>query len=372
MPTLDSRKRVESLLAEADVRIDGDRPWDLQVHDGRFFRRVLADGTLGMGEAYMDGWWDAARVDELIARILRAGVRDRVFTFKDAWSLLRGRIFNLQKISRAFQVGRHHYDIGNRLYERMLDPWMVYSCGYWSEADTLEGAQEAKLELVCRKLELEPGMRVLDIGCGWGGAAAYAAERHGVEVVGVTVSEEQARWARERWMDLPVEYRLQDYRELDGRFDRIFSLGMFEHVGHKNYGTYMKVARRLLARDGLFLLHTIGRNRSGTGYDPWMDRYIFPNAQLPSAHQITGAAERVLVMEDWHNFGADYDRTLMAWHRRFEAAWDELSQRYDERFRRMWRYYLLSSAASFRARRNQLWQVVFSPGGRLGGYRAPR
>jgi cyclopropane-fatty-acyl-phospholipid synthase len=222
-------------------------------------------------------------------------------------------------------------------------------------------------------------MRVLDIGCGWGEALKFAAERYGVRGVGVTVSREQAEFARTLCDGLPIEIRLQDYRELDaseGGFDRIFSLGMFEHVGVRNYATYFDVARRCLAPDapdgGLFLLHTIGGNRSVRYTDPWIARYIFPNSMLPSAKQIASAVEGRFVIEDWHNFGTDYDRTLQAWRANVERHWAVLPPRYDERFRRMWRFYLAASMASFRARRIQLWQLVLSPDGVPGGYLAPR
>jgi cyclopropane-fatty-acyl-phospholipid synthase len=165
-----------------------------------------------------------------------------------------------------------------------------------------------------------------------------------------------------------VTVRLADYRDVDGKFDRIFSLGMFEHVGARNYRTYFRKVRELLAPDGLFLLHTIGSNVSANVTDPWIERYIFPNSMLPSMAQITRALEQRWLIEDWHSFGADYDRTLMAWLGRFDAGWPALAARYGERFRRMWRYYLSVSAASFRVRRNQLWQFVLSPSGIPGGY----
>jgi cyclopropane-fatty-acyl-phospholipid synthase len=320
----------------------------------------------------MDGWWDCERLDEFFTRILAAELDTKVEPWKDAWRVLRARLVNLQRPSRAFQIGRRHYDIGNDLFARMLDKRMIYSCGYWKDASTLDDAQEAKLDLVCRKLGLQPGMRVLDIGCGWGGTAAFAAERYGVSAVGITVSEEQVKLARERWRGLPVEFRLQDYRDLDGAFDRILSIGMFEHVGRKNYDTFMRVVRSHLADDGLFLLHTIGGNRSVSRNDPWSERYIFPNSMLPSARQIAAAIEGTFVLEDWHGFGADYDTTLMHWHRNVERHWGELKDRYDERFHRMWTYFLLSSAGGFRARKDQLWQLVLSPHGVPGGYRAPR
>jgi len=367
------RRRVQRLLDPVDVRIDGDRPWDLRVHDRHFFGRVLRQGSLGLGEAYMDGWWDADSLDGLLFRLLAGGVEQQAPGIADRIDDLRARLQNLQSGRRSFAVGERHYDLGNELYEAMLGRRLVYSCGYWRGADDLDDAQLAKLDLICRKLGLRPGMRVLDIGCGWGEALKFAAERHGVSGVGVTVSREQADYARRLCAGLPVEIRLQDYRELDERFDAVFSVGMFEHVGVKNYATYFDVARRCLADErGLFLLHTIGGNRSRTHTDPWVGRYIFPNSMLPSAAQVSTAVEGRFVIEDWHNFGADYDRTLQAWRDNIEDAWGRLPSRYDERFRRMWRYYLAASMAAFRARRIQLWQVVLSPRGVPGGYVAPR
>jgi len=254
----------------------------------------------------------------------------------------------------------------------MLDDRMVYSCGYWRDAATLPEAQTAKLDLICRKLQLTPGLRVLDIGCGWGSFAEYAAEQYGVEVVGLTISEEQARAARERCRDLPVEIRLQDYRKVEDHFDRVVSIGMFEHVGPKNYRTYMKVVRRCLGDEGLSLLHTIGNHEEGAATEAWIEKYIFPNGYIPSMRQIVEAAEDLFVTEDWHNFGPDYDRTLMAWARNFEADWDALADDYGERFYRMWRYYLYQCAASFRARRNQCWQIVLSPDGAEPRYESVR
>jgi cyclopropane-fatty-acyl-phospholipid synthase len=364
------RNTVERLLGLADIRIGGGRPWDVHVQREEFFRRVLAHGTLGLGESWMDGWWDCPSLDQLVARAWSARLPERVRVWRDLPRILSARLANVQRGRRAFKIGTHHYDIGDDLYARMLGPTMMYSCGYWREADTLDAAQTAKLDLICRKLGLEPGQRVLDIGCGWGTAARYAAEKYGVEVVGVTVSRRQADYARKINRGLPVEIRMADYRTLDERFDRILSIGMFEHVGYRNYRTYFEVVRRCLAADGLFLLHTIGSPRSKTRTDPWISRYIFPNSNLPSAQQITRAAEGRMILEDWHNFGADYDRTLMSWFANIEGAWADLDgARYDERFQRMWRYYLLSCAGSFRARELQLWQLVFARNGVPGGYR---
>jgi len=367
------QRKAGRLLAAADIRINGDRPWDIRVHDPRVFARVFAHGSLGFGEAYMDGWWDADRLDELMARIIGADL-DRTLAVPQKvlrWAF--GHLLNLQSGRRAFRVGEAHYDLGNDLFEHMLDARMIYSCGYWKDAATLDEAQEAKLDLACRKLGLEPGMRLLDIGCGWGGMAKYAAERYGVSVVGLTVSSEQAEYARKLCEGLPVEIRVEDYRVHRGEYDRIVSIGMFEHVGHRNYRTYMRTARRLLAApDGLFLLHTIGGNVSLTRTDPWIEKYIFPNGMIPSPRQISRAAERLFVIEDWHNFGADYDTTLMAWYANVERAWPELKDKYGERFRRMWRYYLMGSAATFRTRSDQLFQVLLSPTGVPGGLRVAR
>lgn len=362
------RRRVESLLDYADVSINGDRPWDLQVKHPDFFRRVLAQGTLGFGEAYMDGWWDSESPDQLLTRLVRAEVNRKIKSVVVVYDALRAKLINRQNHRRAFVVGEKHYDIGNDLYQKMLDSRMIYSCGYWRDANTLDEAQEHKLEMTCRKLQLEPGQKVLDIGCGWGGTARFMAERYDVEVVGATVSRAQAELAREQCAGLPVEILLEDYRDLEGSFDRIVSIGMFEHVGPKNYRTYFRKVHDLLKDNGVFLLHTIGGNIPAVKTDPWIERYIFPNGVIPSAQQITSAYEGYFVLEDWHNFGPHYDKTLMAWLENFTNAWPELKQAYDERFQRMWNYYLTSCAASFRARYNQLWQIVLSKNGIVGGW----
>jgi len=361
-----SRAAVESLLKGTQIALDGPNPWDIQVRDRAFFRRVAA-GSLGVGEAYMDGQWECERLDQMLYRVFRAAAEERLPGLRKACMAVLSFPLNAQSPARAFAVGEQHYDIGDDLYARMLDRRMIYSCAYWAAADDLDRAQEAKLDLVCRKLRLEPGMRVLDIGCGWGGAAQYAAEHYGVHVTGITVSRNQARAARERCKGLPVDIQLADYRAITGRFERIFSIGMFEHVGLRNYATYFRRVRELLDDDGLVLLHTIGSNVSERVNDPWIERYIFPNSLLPSMAQIARELENRFVVEDWHTFGPHYDRTLLAWHERFTANWSALRSRYDERFKRMWTFYLLASAAAFRARRIQLWQFLLSPRGVVGG-----
>lgn len=281
------------------------------------------------------------------------------------------RIVNLQSRKRAWIVGKEHYDLGNDLFALMLDPFMQYSCGYWKETESLAIAQQQKLKLICEKLRLKKGMTLLDIGCGWGGLAAYAAEHYGVKVTGVTISAEQQRLAQLRCAGLDIEILLQDYRDLNQQFDRIVSVGMFEHVGPKNYDTYFQVVNNTLKPDGIFLLHTIGSNKTDVNVDPWINKYIFPNGCLPSVLQIAQASEPWFVMEDWHNFGCDYDKTLMAWHERFLSSWYLLEGDYSLRFKNMFSYYLNACAGAFRARNIQLWQVVFTHGV-TGGMQVPR
>lgn len=366
----DSTRRdfLEETLAKGDIQINGSRPWDPQVHDDRFYRRVLAEDALGLGESYLEGWWDADALDEFFFRLLSIDLSDVRLSWRRKWTLLKDRVLNRQSQSRASEVGEKHYDRGNDLFQVMLDPLMTYSCGYWKEASSLAEAQEAKLDLVCRKVGLEPGQRVLDIGCGWGGFLKYAAENYGVSGVGVTISEEQVALGQRICEGLPVEIRLQDYREVADSFDHVVSLGMFEHVGPKNYRTFFETVDECLKDDGLLLLHTIGNRFSDRTTDPFTEKYLFPNSVIPSIRQIGDATERLFVMEDWHNFGQDYDPTLMAWHENFEAGWESLQSQYSDTFYRLWRYFLLSAAGSFRVRKMQLWQIVFSKDGIIGGY----
>jgi cyclopropane-fatty-acyl-phospholipid synthase len=360
------------VFAAAQIQINGPHPWDIQLRDPGVLAQAFSRANLGLGETYMDGGWDAVQLDEFFCRVLRARLADRIQPWRLLLYALSARLLNRQNRRRAWQVGQAHYDLGNDFYAAMLDPRMTYTCGYWEHATTLAEAQEAKLDLICRKLGLQPGMRVLDIGCGWGSFMSYATEHYGVECVGVSISKEQVEWAQQRYPHLKLEFRLQDYRELNERFDRIASIGMFEHVGRKNHRTYMEVAHRCLHDDGLFLLHTIGKNVRNSIPDPWVDKYIFPNGDLPSLGQVGDAADGLFVAEDLHNFGADYDKTLMAWHANFEAAWPRFSASLGERFYRMWRYYLLSCAGAFRARDLQLWQFVLSKKGVPGGYHRGR
>lgn len=361
MPTQKSEIIVRELFESADIQLNGKNHWDIQVHNPNLYDHLLRESSLALGESYMDGWWDCEAIDEFINRALRARLDVKV---KGNWKLLfnawRAQLLNLQAPSRAYQVGEHHYDLGNDLYCAMLDKRLNYTCGYWKNATTLDEAQEAKLELVCKKIGLKQDMNILELGCGWGSFAKYAAEKYGAHVLGVTVSKEQVALGMELCHGLPVELRLQDYREVQGKYDAVISIGIMEHVGTKNYRTYMQVVDRCLEDNGIAFIHTIGGNFCATAGEPWSDKYIFPNGIIPSIAQLGAAMENIFVMEDWHNFGSDYDKTLIAWHTNFEKAWPELKHKYDERFHRMWRYYLLSSAGGFRSRHQQLWQIVMT------------
>lgn len=370
MSTKKYKSLVKKLLSFAGIEINGSNPWDIQIHDERFYKRVVSEAELGLGESYMDNWWDVEKLDEMIFRIIRADLQNKVKrNLKIAFQLAGFYLFNMQARRRAFIIGERHYDLGNDLFQNMLDKRMNYSCAYWKNATNLDEAQENKLELICKKLYLKSGMRVLDIGCGWSAFGKYAAEKYGVEVVGITVSKEQVSLGKELCKGLPVEIKLMDYRDLNEKFDRIVSVGMIEHVGYKNYRTYFKVAEKCLNENGLFLLHTIGEVRSVKNTDAWTHKYIFPNGMLPSVAQLAKSVEGLFVIEDLHNFGADYDKTLLAWFNNFNSNWYKLKEKYGERFYRMWKYFLLSSAGAFRARnKNQLWQIVLSKTGVPRGY----
>jgi cyclopropane-fatty-acyl-phospholipid synthase len=369
----DSKAVVDQLAFLAGIQLNGSDPTDIQVKDDRFYDRVLKDQSLGFGESYMAGWWDVDKLDECMFRIFRANIESR---FKKTpsfyWAYLKAKLLNRQDKEGSLDVIHQHYQLGNDLYRAMLDPTMTYSCGYWKNAKNLEEAQIAKYDLIARKLNIKKGMRILDIGCGWGGFAKHVASNYGAKVIAITLSENQASLAREVCKGLDVEVRVQDYRDLNEKFDRIVEIGMFEHVGVKNYREFMEICHKSLQDGGMVMLHTIGSNTSSLMADAWIDKYIFPGGQLPSIAQIGKSVEGLFVMEDWHNFGTHYDKTLMAWFKNFDAHWAELKDNYSLEFYRMWKYYLLSCAGAFRARDIQLWQVVLVKNGVVGGYETVR
>lgn len=352
---------TESLLALADIRIGGTRPCDITIRNKDFYARLLSGGSLALGESYMDGWWDCSALDDFFCHILSAGLeRNDTRSWRFAWRYFLASAFNRQTRTRARRVAEQHYDLGNQLYQNMLDRRMVYTCARWDHASNLDEAQEKKLAFVCEKLGLQPGSSLLDIGCGWGSLARFAAQNHGIRVVGITLSREQLQLGQEMCAHLPIDLRLQDYRDLRGDFDCVASLGMFEHVGYKNYRAFFEVAHRLLKPGGRFFLSTIGSPYSVKVTDPWIEKYIFPNSHVPSAAQVSCAIEGLFAIEDWENWGTDYDCTVMAWFQNFDKNWSKLKARYDERFYRMWNYYLMAAAASFRSKRNQVWQILLS------------
>ena len=363
----DSEAVVRELFGLADIEIGGTRPGDVRVHDNRFYERLLRDASIGLGESYMDEWWETDALDVMIDKVMRANLKQKV---QGSWRLkaltVKAVVLNLQSKARSGASVEAHYDIGNDLYTRMLDDRMVYTCGYWkSGAKTLTEAQEAKLDLVCRKVGLKPGMRVLDLGCGWGGFASWAAEKYGCTVLGVTLSKDQVSLGNQKWKHLPVELRLCDYRDVQGSFDRVVSIGMMEHVGPKNYRDVMNVINRCMVDDGVALIHTIANNRSLRHGTPFIEKYIFPHAVAPSLAQLGRAIEGTFVLEDLHNLGADYDPTLMAWWENFDRTYPEIADKYDRRFYQMWKFYLLAAAGASRSRDAQLFHLVLSKTGRV-------
>lgn len=367
-----AKEKVTKLFDDAGITVKGKNAWDINIHDERFYNRVLLKWSLGFGESYMDGWWDADSLDQLVCKLHLANTGVKGSSLPGAIDLCRSRLMNRQTKLRSQKVAHVHYDLGNDMYATMLGNTMQYTCAYWKGAQTLDEAQENKLDLICRKLHLQRGERVLELGCGWGGFARFAAENYGVEVDAFNISREQVAFARELNRGLPVTIHLADYRDAEGFFDKVAAIGLCEHVGYKNYQTLMNVAHRCLKPHGLFLLHTIASNITTTYCDPWFNKYIFPGGMLPSVRQLGDTMEGLFVMEDWHNFGTDYDYTLLAWYHNFDRQWDRYRKQFGERFYRMWKYYLLSLAGAFRARRIQLWQVLMSKNGLPGGYDSVR
>jgi cyclopropane-fatty-acyl-phospholipid synthase len=386
---LNAKDVIWNFADEIGVTINGNAAWDLQVRDERFYQRVVAESSLGMGESYMDGWWVCDSIDELINRIMAHGIRDALgrlsLTYLRIW--MESKIRNRQNRVRSPEVADLHYNLSNEMYRHILGETMAYSCAYWKDAATLDDAQRAKYDLVCRKLNLKAGEQVLDIGCGWGGFANFVAENYGCHVASINISSEQIKYAREYFASDLLRFHQCDYRDVGTynphgkKFDKIVSIGMFEHVGVKNYRLFLRLVRDQLADRGLFVLHTIGTNEYVTKCDPWYDKYIFPNGVLPSPRSMGRAMDSLLFLEDWHDFGPDYDKTLCAWFDNFDKYWLAGSKDSPDfganqgartRFYRMWKYYLLSMAGTFRSRYITLWQLVLSKNGIIGGYESVR
>lgn len=367
-----SEKIIKNLLAIADIKINGNRPWDIQIHNPKFYSRVLSGGRLASGESYMDGWWDAKALDQFFYKIMIAHLDRKIITPSIIFNGILSKMFNIQSKKRSTKVAKEHYDLGNDFYEKMLGKTMQYTCAYWKNAKTLDKAQTDKLDLICRKLQLKKNDNVLELGCGWGMFAKYAAEKYGCKITSLNISKEQVAYARKICEGLPVTVLHTDYRNAKGKFDKVVAIGLAEHIGHKNYRNFMKIGYRSLKKNGIFFIHTIGRNKSVTLIDPWHNKYIFANSMIPSAKQLGKAMDGLFVLEDWHNFGVDYDKTLMEWYHNFDRNWSKFKKKYDNCFYRMWKYYLLSSAGAFRARHINLWQIVLSKDGIPKGYNSIR
>ncbi len=360
------KESFQKILDSADIKMNGNRKGDIKVNNEGVYKRALIHGSLGLGESYMDGDWDCAALDEFFYKITKARLDVKaVGVVKSAAKFILSILSNPQSKSISKKVIEMHYNLGNDLYEAMLDKNMQYTCAYWKNAKNIDEAQIRKLEMVAKKLKLKPGMKVLELGGGFGGLARYLAKNYKVKVESYNISRKQIKFGREICKGLPVIFHEKDYREAKGEFDRVVSIGLMEHVGPKNYIGFMKLIERNLKKGGLALVHTIGRN-TGSRYpiDPWIGKYIFPGGHLPSISQLTKAAENLLVVEDIHNFGPDYDKTLMAWYENTNKNWSKLKDKYeyliDGKFKRMWDYYLLSCAGAFRSRSIQLWQTILS------------
>lgn len=368
------KKSFKHLLSLADIKINGNKDWDIVVRNPALYRKVLTKGSLGLGESYMDGDWDCKKLDEFFYKVLRAKLNEKMVRFNFVLASIKARIVNLQSKSGSNKVAKEHYDLSPELYMSFLDPYNQYTCGYWKNTNNLNKAQEQKLDLICKKLKLKKGDRVLDIGCGWGGFAKFAAKNYGCHVTGISISDAQVNYAKKFCKGYNAEIKKMDYRDINERFDKVLICGMIEHVGYKNYRKIMKVVYNCLNPGGLFLLHTIARDTSVKSSADllWLSKYIFPNSMLPSAKQITSAAEGYFTLQDWQNFAPYYDKTLMAWHANFVKNWDKIKKDFDERFYRMWNYYLLSCAGAFRAGNMNLWQIVFSKGALKDVYEGAR
>ena len=390
---------IEKMTTLMHVSLKG-----FEVDDERVYDEIISKRNLGLGESYMKGWWDHEAIDDFVYQIVR-NKPDMNMTWMDvinlAYTYVTSYITNFQSPTRSLDVGVDHYDLGDEIYVNMLGDSMTYTCAYWKDVDIksyslprresvntkqvklqLNLAQERKLDLICRKLKLHPGMKVLDIGCGYGSFARYASEKYGVTVTGITISNDQLAYSMKSMSSDAVDYRFMDYRDLlvdehAQQYDAVVSIGMIEHVGWQNYDEFMKVVCRTMKDDGLALVHSIVGLKNKLVGDLWVTKYIFPGGLIPSLPQLSNSVQTTsLVIEDIHNFGAHYDKTLMMWYHLFVGNLEVINKQRVENgkdeltdvFVRMWRYYLLSCAGAFRARNLQLYQMVLSKKGVVGGY----
>jgi len=371
-------RRTETLitagLTRAGVTVNGPNPWDIRVLDNRLFRRVVGTRELGFGDSYVEGWWECDRIDELVTRILRTGIK-RILPPGISGLTLAARsvITNTQGSERAGDNATAHYGQHDALLRLILGEPLVYSCADWRDATDLADAQHAKIDRLASKLQLRPGMRVLDIGCGWGATADYLSTRHGVIVVGITPVAAQATHAARHHRHSDVSFVTTDFSNFTSPkpFDRIYSVGMVEHVGPKNLKPFFRHCQDLLVDDGIMFHQTIGRRTPRASTDAWIDRRIFPGGAIPSVQQLSRAWSAGWVLEDFENLGPDYDRTLMAWLGLLEGKKDQVLDQFGEEMYRTFRFYFQYCAGAFRARELQLWQLVLTKHPAPYQYRRP-
>lgn len=355
-----------------------DTMWNhIEILDKSAWTDIITKGNLGIAEAYMH---NKLKVDPLpffisVLNDTSIGTRrkegtDYLGMVMQAVALptdLMGLLTNQQTRELSSRVTKQHYDAGNDLYEKMLGPSMSYTCAYWKDAKNLDEAQFNKMDLIRRKLELQPGMKVAELGMGWGTAANHMHKYGNVDVTGVSLSEQQVKWAQENLAKEGLRFIWSDYRDHceDPKhmhtYDRVYSIGMLEHVGYKNYAPFFKCIKALLKPDGLAVVHSIGEPDFVSASDPFLDKYIFPGAVIPAMSTITAGFENDFILEDWQNFGFDYSLTLAAWNENANVFFKENPDKYTPEFQRMWEYYLKMCEALFVTRINQLWHFVLSP-----------
>ena len=369
-------ENFKAYMSARGIQVNGPNDWDLQVHDDSWIREIELKGTLAIGDAYVSGLWDCKALDELVCRLFSNMKREMLFPSLQMLTVnLWNRLSNPQAGTRAKKVIDAHYEKYIDVIKYFIGPSLCYSCAWWEHSDNLADAQKAKMDLVCRKLQLAKSDRVLDIGCGYGALANHAAEYYGCHVTGITLSPRQAELATARFPSPLIEFRAMDWQSDEfmqlGEFDKIMSVGMFEHVGRKNYTIFFKRCSHLLRSHGLFLLHTIGRSVKAS-IDLWVDRYIFPGGSLPKLGDLDEVEAQNLILEDLQNIGAHYDMTLCAWQANLDHGQATGELDLDEKDLRFWRYYLLSFAGAFRVRKRlQVWQLLLAKSGVIGGYNRP-
>jgi cyclopropane-fatty-acyl-phospholipid synthase len=358
-----SQRVIESILEPQDIHINGNRPWDMVVRDERVFRDIVTRGSLGLGNAYTQGWWDSPALDEWMYRVSQSpalrSARTLTHIIPNALATASEFLYNTQSLPRSQHVLKKHYELNLPLFANMLDPLMQYSCAHFGNTKTLPEAQVEKLDLIARKLEISERDTLLDIGSGWGGLAKYFSENKGCSVTGINISQKQIQFSEKFAPSQKVSFQNRDYRQIEGIFDKVVSVGMFEHVGPQNYRAFMKSAHKALRPGGLLLIQSITKSTSDKICDPWIKRNIFPNSHIPSLAQVSAAAEDLFVLESVQNIGEHYDKTLMCWHKNFTKNWEKISPSFDSAFQRKWTYYLLTCAGVFRARELGCCQVLF-------------